>query len=84
MRNVEVVERIYLKQKTIGRSLYSVLNTCVTSGGVRMLRSNLLQPSADLEMIEARLDAVEELLSNQPVWLRGGGVLNGSQISSFT
>uniref|UniRef100_A0A1I8EFM9 DNA mismatch repair proteins mutS family domain-containing protein n=1 Tax=Wuchereria bancrofti TaxID=6293 RepID=A0A1I8EFM9_WUCBA len=66
LRNVEVVERIHLKQKTLGRSLFSVLNTCLTSGGVRLLRSSLLQPSADLSMIEARLDAIEELISNQP------------------
>lgn len=67
MRNVEVVERIYHKQKTLGRSLFSALNTCLTSGGVRLLRSSLLQPSADQSMIEARLDAVEELINNQPV-----------------
>ncbi|VDN04074.1 unnamed protein product [Thelazia callipaeda] len=66
MRNVELVERIHFKQKMAGRSLFSVLNTCQTSGGIRLLRSSLLQPSADLEMIEARLDAVEELISNQP------------------
>lgn len=67
MRNVEVVERICSKQKTAGRSLLSILNTCVTSGGARMLRSNLLQPSADVDLINARLDAVEELLANNAV-----------------
>ncbi|VDK83054.1 unnamed protein product [Litomosoides sigmodontis] len=66
MRNVEVVERIHLKQKTLERSLFSALNKCLTSGGVRLLRSSLLQPSADQSMIEARLDAVEELVNNQP------------------
>ncbi|KAL3990697.1 MutS domain V family protein [Acanthocheilonema viteae] len=77
MRNVEVVERIHLKQKTLGRSLFSALNTCLTSGGVRLLRSSLLQPSVDLSMIEARLDAVEELISNQPKFDRLRAVIAG-------
>uniref|UniRef100_A0A0R3RS65 DNA_MISMATCH_REPAIR_2 domain-containing protein n=1 Tax=Elaeophora elaphi TaxID=1147741 RepID=A0A0R3RS65_9BILA len=77
MRNVEVVDRVHLKQKTLGRSLFSVLNTCLTSGGVRLLRSSLLQPSADLSMIEARLDAVEELVSNQPKFDRLRAVISG-------
>lgn len=68
MQNVEVVDRIHLKQKTLDRSLFSALNTCLTSGGVRLLRSSLLQPSTDLSMIEARLDAIEELITNQPVF----------------
>uniref|UniRef100_A0A915Q0A0 DNA mismatch repair proteins mutS family domain-containing protein n=1 Tax=Setaria digitata TaxID=48799 RepID=A0A915Q0A0_9BILA len=77
MRNVEVVERIHLKPKTLGRSLFSILNTCLTSGGVRLLRSNLLQPSADLPMIEARLDAIEELMSNQPKFERLRAIVVG-------
>ncbi|EFO23027.1 hypothetical protein LOAG_05459 [Loa loa] len=78
MRNVEVVERIHLKQKTLGRSLFSVLNTCLTSGGVRLLRSSLLQPSADLSMIEARLDAIEELINNQPKFDRLRAIIAGA------
>ncbi|KAM3727875.1 MutS protein [Dirofilaria immitis] len=77
MRNVEIVERIYLKQKTSGRSLFSALNTCLTSGGVRLLRSSLLQPSADLSTIEARLDAVEELICNQPKFNRLRTIITG-------
>ncbi|VDM91761.1 unnamed protein product [Onchocerca ochengi] len=77
MRNVEVVERIHLKQKTVGRSLFSALNTCLTSGGVRLLRSSLLQPSADLSMIEARLDAIEELITNQPKFNRLRTIIAG-------
>ncbi|VDO60937.1 unnamed protein product [Onchocerca flexuosa] len=77
MRNVEVVERIHLKQKTTGRSLFSVLNTCLTSGGVRLLRSSLLQPSADLSMIEARLEAIEELITNQPKFNRLRTIIAG-------
>ncbi|MCP9265251.1 BMA-HIM-14 [Dirofilaria immitis] len=65
------------KAKTSGRSLFSALNTCLTSGGVRLLRSSLLQPSADLSTIEARLDAVEELICNQPKFNRLRTIITG-------
>ncbi|CAD6194987.1 unnamed protein product [Caenorhabditis auriculariae] len=45
------------------RSLLSVINHTLTVNGARLLRSNLLQPSADVQLIEDRLDAVEQLRS---------------------
>lgn len=51
-------------------SLLDTLNTCVTPGGQRTLRSCLLQPSANLGVINARLDVVEELVRNQAVLQR--------------
>uniref|UniRef100_A0A915A031 DNA mismatch repair protein MutS core domain-containing protein n=1 Tax=Parascaris univalens TaxID=6257 RepID=A0A915A031_PARUN len=60
------------------RSLYSVLENCLTGGGVRMLRSNLLQPSADVSVINARCDAVDELLSNQPKLERLRAIISGA------
>ena len=51
--------------KTIGRrSLFSLLNTCVTKGGARLLKLSLLQPLRDHATIRARLDAVDELLAS--------------------
>lgn len=44
-----------------------MIDETLTSGGGRLLRSNLLQPSADQEIINQRLDAVEELLENPQV-----------------
>ncbi|KAK6740314.1 hypothetical protein RB195_008652 [Necator americanus] len=46
------------------RSLLAVVDETLTSGGARLLRSNLLQPSSDQEVINGRLDAVEELVEN--------------------
>uniref|UniRef100_A0A0K0D446 MUTSd domain-containing protein n=1 Tax=Angiostrongylus cantonensis TaxID=6313 RepID=A0A0K0D446_ANGCA len=48
-------------------SLLAIVDETLTSGGSRLLRSNLLQPSADQDVIEQRLDAVEELVNNPHV-----------------
>ncbi|WKY00838.1 hypothetical protein Q1695_015118 [Nippostrongylus brasiliensis] len=45
-------------------SLLSVIDFTQTLGGARLLRSNLLQPSGDQDVIDQRLDAVEELSKN--------------------
>uniref|UniRef100_A0A7E4UUR5 DNA_MISMATCH_REPAIR_2 domain-containing protein n=1 Tax=Panagrellus redivivus TaxID=6233 RepID=A0A7E4UUR5_PANRE len=47
------------------KTLFSVLNKCVTVGGTRLLRSCLLQPSGDVQRIEERLDVVAEFVKNQ-------------------
>lgn len=49
--------------QTGGPSLLSALNFCQTPAGSRLLRSNLLEPLTDLNAINIRLDAVEELAS---------------------
>lgn len=46
-------------------TLYDVLNHCTTMGGKRRLRSSILQPSSDIQLIHNRQEAVEEILSNQ-------------------
>uniref|UniRef100_A0A914CRA4 DNA mismatch repair proteins mutS family domain-containing protein n=1 Tax=Acrobeloides nanus TaxID=290746 RepID=A0A914CRA4_9BILA len=46
-------------------SLFEILNLCQTPGGMRTLRSCLLSPSANVDTINARLDAIEELVKNQ-------------------
>lgn len=46
-------------------TLYEVLNHCTTVGGQRRLRSSILQPSSDIQLIHNRQEAVEEILSNQ-------------------
>ncbi|EYC42618.1 hypothetical protein Y032_0524g2921 [Ancylostoma ceylanicum] len=60
-QNLEIISNAPKKEH---RSLLSVIDETLTSGGGRLLRSNLLQPSADQEIINQRLDAVEELLEN--------------------
>uniref|UniRef100_A0A158R415 DNA_MISMATCH_REPAIR_2 domain-containing protein n=1 Tax=Syphacia muris TaxID=451379 RepID=A0A158R415_9BILA len=70
LKNIEVIERRHTTFKEPCRSLFNVLNTCSTTGGIRMLRSCLLQPSADINIILARCDAIEELLGNRSVFER--------------
>ena len=50
-------------------SLLSVIDRTVTPMGARLLHDNLLAPLNDRAAIEARLDAVQELLTDHP--LRG-------------
>ncbi len=61
-RNLELVETIRDKQKR--GSLLWVLDKTKTAMGGRMLRRMVEQPLTDLEAINARLDAVEEMASD--------------------
>jgi len=58
-RNLELVEPIGLKG---GRTLYDVLNQCLTPMGKRLLRNWILSPLLDIEMINERLDGVAEIV----------------------
>uniref|UniRef100_F1KXL2 MutS protein him-14 n=1 Tax=Ascaris suum TaxID=6253 RepID=F1KXL2_ASCSU len=78
MHNLEIVDRPGYARSSSNRSLYSLLENCLTGGGVRMLRSNLLQPSADVSVINARCDAVEELLSDQSKLERLRAIISGA------
>ena len=58
-------------------SLLEVLDHTKTKAGARLLRTELLQPSASLPTIQARLDAVEEISSNQDLYTQIGQVRQG-------
>ena len=58
-RNLELTET--MREKTKRGSLLWVLDKTKTAMGARMLRSFLEQPLIDMEEINARLDAVEEI-----------------------
>ncbi|KAI8145098.1 muts protein 4 [Fennellomyces sp. T-0311] len=62
-KNLEIVAN------TISRyskdTLFGVLDHTVTPMGARLLRTNLLQPNTNEEIIQARLDAVQELVSRE-------------------
>ncbi len=61
VRNLELVEPLFAesgKQAT----LLGVLDETSTAMGARLLRRRLLAPAIDLAEVEARLDAVEELM----------------------
>lgn len=61
-RNLELVQTI--KDKSHHGSLLSILDKCKTNMGSRLLRNWLLMPLVDIDGINQRLDAVEELKSN--------------------
>ncbi len=58
VRNLELVNPLGEE----GRSLLDILDTTVTPMGARMMRRWLLFPLKDTEAINARLDAVEQLM----------------------
>src|SRR6266566_1584993 len=65
VRNLELIEPVFADDVALGKSatLLGVLDQTATGMGGRLLRQRLLHPSLDQPEIEARLDAVGELLS---------------------
>jgi len=63
VRNLELVEPLFSgeSQKT---TLFHTLDCCLTPMGKRMLRANILRPLLDSAEINARLDAVAELVAS--------------------
>ncbi len=61
-RNLELVES--MKDRKTKGSLYWVLNKTKTAMGARLLRQWVEQPLQDEKMINARLNAIEELMQN--------------------
>lgn len=62
MRNLEVVENLHGEQN---RTLFWILDHCMTPFGRRRLRRELIEPLLDKTAIDARLDGVEELRSRE-------------------
>lgn len=76
VRNLELVQN--LQNPKSSQSLFGVLDHCQTPMGKRLLRANILQPSAgnilecisdeDLNTLEARLDAVQEIIQSEDIY----------------
>jgi DNA mismatch repair protein MutS len=63
VRNLELLEPLFAGERK-DSTLVHVLDLNCTGMGARLLRRRLLRPSLDRAEIEARLDAVAQLLSN--------------------
>ena len=72
-RHLEIVESASEGNKT----LLSILGSTRTAMGARLLRKMLLRPLKSVEMINARLDAVEELLASSEARGRFSDLLSG-------
>ncbi|KAM6557226.1 hypothetical protein CsatB_004245 [Cannabis sativa] len=71
VQNLEIIEPFHstlLGTSNKKRSLFHMLKTTKTIGGTRLLRANLLQPLKDIETINARLDCLDELTSNEQLF----------------
>ena len=62
VRNLELIEPLFAGERK-DSTLISVLDQTCTGMGGRLLRSRVLRPSTDATEIEARLDAVAQLLA---------------------
>ncbi|KAF8468982.1 muts domain V-domain-containing protein [Kalaharituber pfeilii] len=66
VHNLELIQNIQHPQST--DSLFGLLNNTLTPMGARLLRSNILQPLTDLNTINSRLDALEELTQTEEMF----------------
>ena len=49
------------------RTMFGQMNSTSTAAGARLLRTVMLQPTTDVTVINARLDAIDELLQSEMV-----------------
>ncbi len=61
-RNLEIVDNIHGEQT---KTLFWIMDHCMTPFGKRRLRRELIEPLIDVESIERRLDGVEDLKSRE-------------------
>ncbi len=57
-RNLEIIDPLFEH----GTSLFHLINECQTAMGSRLLSRTLMQPIRDTVILEARLDAIEQLV----------------------
>lgn len=78
IRSLELIQN--LQDAKSKDCLFGLLNETLTPMGSRLLRSNLLQPSTEVEAIKKRYDAVEELTTKEDMFhtVRQGMFLHSS------
>jgi DNA mismatch repair protein MutS len=83
-RNLEITQTL---RGEASPTLLSLLDTCASNMGSRLLANWLHHPLRDRNVLKARFDAVEQLNSinpnpSQPPLVRGGGEVHGALASS--
>ncbi len=66
IRTLELIQN--LQDAKSRDCLFGLLNETMTPMGARLLRSNILQPLTDADVINGRLDALEELTLNEDMF----------------
>ncbi|EME39336.1 hypothetical protein DOTSEDRAFT_83122 [Dothistroma septosporum NZE10] len=66
IKSLELVQNLHTPKSR--DCLYGLLNETLTPMGMRMLRSNVLQPNTDTETLAGRYDAVEELSTKEQMF----------------
>jgi DNA mismatch repair protein MutS len=74
-RNLELTETI--RSRKVDGSLLGVLDRTVTAMGARLLRTWINQPLLDIQRLNARLDAVEALTTDEALREELRGMLRG-------
>lgn len=66
IRSLELIEN--LQNAKSGACLYGIMNQTCTPMGSRLLRSNILQPSTQADVLTPRYDSVEELSTKEDMF----------------
>ncbi|KAG4433065.1 hypothetical protein IFR05_011459 [Cadophora sp. M221] len=66
IRSLELIEN--LQNAKSGACLYGIMNQTCTPMGSRLLRSNILQPSTQADVLTQRYDSVEELSTKEDMF----------------
>lgn len=77
VHSLELVSNVADPKGKKGESLLGLLDNTVTGMGARLVRMNVLQPSTEGEVLEKRLDAVEELTKGEDMFFAGREALKG-------
>ncbi|KIJ21259.1 hypothetical protein PAXINDRAFT_104273 [Paxillus involutus ATCC 200175] len=80
-KNLELVNNATHKRSS--HSLFGVLNHTYTAMASRLLRTNILAPLTAEDAINARLDAVEELVQNEDIFSEIRDALKGLNKQDF-
>lgn len=68
VRCLELIQNLQNEKST--DSLFGLLNNTSTAMGARLLRSNILQPSTEVDFLNTRLDAVDEFTKHEDMFFQ--------------